>query len=277
MRIDADDFRRAYRRAVEDVLPYFDRERLKKVAAHNPGWGPDRHDIRAYLRASEQRYVHALGLIDESDGAVVERSRILDVGGFFAAFPLALARLGCPVTLSEKYAYYYGAFDDLRGMLEHEGVQVWDEDLTEPMPPRDERFDVILAMAIIEHLHSTPKPLMDNVTRLLSDSGKLVLEVPNIAYWPKRLGALLGGSVHPPLRDVYEAAVPFTGHHREYTIDELRDLVAWSGLDLCGERAFNYTPEPERGLYWLLWSWPRRHLPSAREVLMVCARRPEGE
>jgi SAM-dependent methyltransferase len=272
MRLDPDAFRPVYRDAVDAVLPYFDRERLANVGAHNPGWHPDRHDVAEYLRASEERYAHALALLCDS-GDLPDRPRVLDVGGFFAAFPLALARLGLPVTLSEKYAYYYGAFDDLRSMLEREGVEVWDEDLTEPLEARRERFDVVLAMAIIEHLHSTPKPLMDNVAGLLADGGRLVVEVPNIAYWPKRLTALLGGSVHPPLRDVYDAAVPFTGHHREYTLAELRELVAWTGLDLCGETAYNYTPEPPRGLYWLLWSWPRRHLRSAREVLMVCARR----
>ena len=273
MPIDVSAFRSVYRTAVADVMPYFDRERLEKVAAHNPGWHPDRHDVRGYLLASEDRYVHALGLLAP---ALPEHPRILDVGGFFAAFPLALARMGVAVTLSEKYAYYYGAFDDLRAMVEREGVEVWDEDLTEPLPAREERFDAVLAMAIIEHLHSTPEPLMRNMTDLLAPGGLLLLEVPNIAYWPKRVAALLGGSVHPPLRDVYDAAIPFTGHHREYTVAELRDLVAWSGLEVHGETAFNYTPEPPRGLYWLIWSWPRRHLRSAREVLMVSARRPVG-
>ena len=71
---------------------------------------------------------------------------------------------GFPVTLSEKFAYYYGAFDDLRGFLEGEGIEVWDEDLTEPLdPPRAERFELVTALAILEHLASTPRPLMENL------------------------------------------------------------------------------------------------------------------
>jgi SAM-dependent methyltransferase len=198
------------------------------------------------------------------------------VGGFFGAFPLALARLGFDVTLSEKYAYYYGAFDDLRRFLVAEGVDVWDEDLTEPLDSSPARsFNVITCLALIEHLPSSPRALMENLSRLLRDNGVLVLEVPNIAYWPKRLQALLGQSIHPPLRDVFDAAVPFTGHHREYTASELRQLVEWSGFTVVDEAAYNYTPEPERhGLYWLIWRWPARHLRTAREVLMVAARRP---
>ena len=180
------------------------------------------------------------------------------------------------MTLSEKYAYYYGAFDDLRAYLEGEGVAVWDEDLTEPLDPLpEERFDLVCGLAILEHLASTPRPLMDNVTGLLAGGGRLLLEVPNIAYWPKRVQALLGGSVHPPLRDVYEAAIPFTGHHREYTAAELRDVIEWSGLDTQALTAYDYTPRPSgRAPSLVLHRWVSRRVQSTREVLLACAGRP---
>jgi len=240
---------------------------------HNPGWHPDRHAVGEYLRASEDRYVHVLELFARSGASA--RPRVLEVGGFFGAFPLALARLGLTVTLSEKYEYYYGAFDDLRALLEREGVDVWDEDLTQPIESLGrERFGLVTALAIVEHLASTPRPLMENLRDLLADDGKLLLEVPNIAYWPKRIQALLGESIHPPLRDVYDAAIPFTGHHREYTAAELRDLITWSGLHMQGFMTYNYTPEPaRRGLSWLLRRWPARHLTHGREVLLACAAR----
>ena len=272
--LDPAAFRDAYRGAVEAVLPYFDRGRLEKVALHNPGWHPDRFDVGGYLRASEARYVEVLDLHLRNGGAA--RPRVLEVGGFFGAFPLALARLGVPVTLSEKYAYYYGAFDDLRDFLEGEGVVVWDEDLTEPLePPREERFDLVTSLAILEHLASTPRPLMDNVTGLLAEGGRLLLEVPNIAYWHKRVTAALGGSVHPPLRDVYEARIPFTGHHREYTAAELRELIGWSGLETLELTAYDYTPKPPgRAPSLVLHRWASRFSETSREVLLACAARP---
>jgi 2-polyprenyl-3-methyl-5-hydroxy-6-metoxy-1,4-benzoquinol methylase len=275
MSVDLAAFRSAYRAAVDAVLPFFDRERLENVGIHNPGWHPDRFDVGAYLRASEERYVHVLALAARC--GVAERPRVLEVGGFFGAFPLALARVGLDVTLSEKYAYYYGAFDDLRGFLEREGVAVWDEDLTERLAaPRGDRFDLITSLAILEHLANTPRPLMDNLAGLLADRGRLLVEVPNIAYWPKRLAALTGGSVHPPLRDVYDAAIPYTGHQREYTAAELRELIGWSGLQLHALTAYNYTPEPQgRAPMVVLRRWPARRFERAREVLLACAGRPE--
>ena len=81
--------------------------------------------------------------------------------------------------------------------------------------------------------------------------------------------------MHPPLRDVYDAAIPFTGHHREYTAAELRELIGWSGLELSGETAYNYTPGARSygGLYWAhVRHGPGAHLALARRgVLMVRA------
>ena len=113
---------------------------------------------------------------------------------------------------------------------------------------------------------------MENVTGLLAEGGRLLLEVPNMAYWPKRVQALLGGSVHPPLRDVYDAAVPFTGHHREYTAAELRELLAWSKLDALELTTYDYTPRPEgRSPSLVLHRWASRRLAGTREVLLACA------
>ncbi len=270
-----DEFRREYRRAVDELLPVFTRERLAVLGRHNPGWG-EVLDAGAYLRASETRYVHALRMA-ETVAPGSSRGRVLDIGGFMGAFPLALVRLGAKVTLSEKYSYYYGAFDAIRERLSAEGVAVWDRDLTEPLSPQPpERFDLIAAMAIIEHLPNSPRPLLENAHSLLAPEGRLVLEAPSIAFWPKRWGLLRGRSPHPPLRSVYDAEPPFTGHHREYTPDELRKVLEWSGFRIEGTGSFNYTPREVAARWQPLLVWPSR-LAGCREVLMAIgpAERPD--
>jgi SAM-dependent methyltransferase len=89
------------------------------------------------------------------------------------------------------------------------------------------------------------------------------------------MAAVLGGSVHPPLRDVYDAPVPFTGHHREYTAAELEELIGWSGLETLALTTYDYTPRPEgRAPSTVLHRWASRRVPSSREVLLACAARP---
>ena len=246
------------------------------MARHNPGLHPDRIDLTSYLTRSETRYRTAvetyLGVVGGDFGSV----QALDVGGFLATFPLALARLGATVTLSEAYGYYEGAFDDLREYLEAEGVTIWDLDLTETgAAPAGESFDAVFNMAMLEHLADSPRPLMDNMRALLGTGGRLIVEVPNIAYWPRRLEALQGHSVHPPLPDVYHSGSPFMGHHREYTAAEVRALFEMSGLKIDQLVTFNYSwdidgPLLTRLRYKLLYEWPMRRFESLREVVLAC-------
>ena len=262
-----ESFRREYGRAVDDLLPLFTRERLAVLGRHNPGWGADL-DVGGYLRASETRYVNALRMA-ESVRPGSSLGTILDVGGFMGAFPLALARMGAAVTLSEKYSYYYGAFDTVCDRLAAEGVHIWDEDLTEPREPLPaERFGLVTAMAIMEHLANSPRPLLENARALLDDGGRFLVEVPSIAFWPKRWGLLRGRSPNPPLRTVFDSELPFTGHHREYTAEELRSVLEWTGFRIEGEGSFNYTPQDVAARWRPLLVWPSR-LSGYREILMA--------
>lgn len=271
--IDTERFRDVYRGAVADVLPFLGPEKLVGLALHNPGWGPDRHDVRQYLTASVTRYVHVLELFGRSGGRL-EGLEALDVGGFMGALPLALVRMGVRVTLTERYDYYDGAFDDLRDHLIAAGVEIWDLDLTERVElPAGRRFGLVTNLALLEHLAHTPRVVMENMAAVLEPDGRLLLEVPNLAYWPKRLDLLAGRTVHPPLRDVYVAREPFTGHHREYTRHDLEELFELSDFRLERIVSFNYTVSeiPPRGLLWLR-DLPRRFAPGTRELLLACAR-----
>jgi 2-polyprenyl-3-methyl-5-hydroxy-6-metoxy-1,4-benzoquinol methylase len=272
--IDLRAFSLVYREAVEDVLPFLTRERLDVIGRHNPGWRPGRFDFPSYLKTSEVRYVAALAAFDRNGGQAADgRLRVLDVGGFMGALPLALARLGARVTLSEKYDYYDGAFDDLRAFLTEQGVEVWDADLSEPLDsPPDGGFHLIAAMAILEHLPSSPRALLVNARTLLAKNGRLLVDVPNIAYWPNRVGLLRGVSPLPPIADVYDSEPPYTGHHHEYTVDDLKHVLTWSGLTVDEVVTLNYTPWTDGGLLRrIVADWPRKRFAPLREVLLACA------
>jgi 2-polyprenyl-3-methyl-5-hydroxy-6-metoxy-1,4-benzoquinol methylase len=250
-------------------------ERQQLLAQHSPALAPGRTDMRAYLEASRKRYEAALAVYRDCGGTLTQGARVLDVGGFMAAFPLALSRLGFDVTISEAFSYYGGAFDDLRAFVEAEGITVWDVDLTQPQPARPERFELVANMAMIEHLADSPRPLMQNMRGLLAKNGRVMIEVPNLGYWPTRVRALRGQSIHPPLADVYRAEPPFLGHHREYTAHELEELFELSGFRMERLICFNYSwnfqgPLLARLGKKLFYEWPMRRFPALREVLLAC-------
>jgi SAM-dependent methyltransferase len=279
-RIDIAEFATEYRRAVDDVLRFVPPDRQALIARHDLSLHPDRYDMRAYLSLSEKRYVPAVQMINRYHPASTPLS-VLDAGGFLASFPLTLARMGIKTALSEKYGYYYGAFDDLRDYLVENGVRIWDVDMTEPAPELpDEQFSVVTNMAMIEHLADTPRFLLDNLRGLVSDDGHLLIEVPNIAYWPKRLALLRGWTVHGDIDFVYRANVPFMGHHREYTRDELVRVLTWAGYDVdeivTHNYSWDYRADPLRNLWYrVVYKWPIDRFESCRETILACARKSE--
>ncbi len=134
--------------------------------------------------------------------------------------------------------------------------------------------DAVTAMAVIEHYPHSLRPFLGNVKGLLGAGGIVHIEVPNIAYWPKRVAFLLGRTPLADARMIYESAIPFVGHHHEYTMDELRAIAGLAGLEVLREDQYNYSLQP---------SWERRlrrpvetlafaFVPSTRECLSVTCR-----
>ncbi len=44
-----------------------------------------------------------------------------------------------------------------------------------------------------------------------------------------------------PIEDVYHSSIPFTGHHREYTLKDARYVVAEGGFSIVKEATCNYS------------------------------------
>ena len=67
---------------------------------------------------------------------------------------------------------------------------------------------------------------------MLIKKGFLLLETPNLTYWPNRVKLLKGESILPPIETIYKSEIPFTGHHHEYTIKEIKSLAEITGFNL---------------------------------------------
>lgn len=236
--VDEATFNSVYRQGVAEVMARMPDD-WSAFASHNAGWRKGHFDAEGYLLASAARYWRAYGIL-----RATRARRILDIGGFLAAFPLALRRLGYDVALAERYDYYGSAIDAIANHVRSSGVRVIDADFTEPGDAADRvagEFDAVTCMAVAEHLAHSPRMLMRNIRTALRPGGSLAFEVPNVAFWPKRYAFFVRGeTVHPPMAEVYHSAVPFTGHHREYTLDDARYVVRESGFEVVDEDTFNY-------------------------------------
>ncbi len=234
-----ESFSPAYRDVVNEIMTLMPKD-LSAIAKHNLGWRSGNFDPKQYLLDSEVRYLKVLPILLSSNA-----EHILDVGGFMAAFPLALKRLGFKVSIAEKFGYYGHSLDAIAEYLKFSGVEVIDMDFTElgnDMGGLSSQYDAVTCMAVAEHLAHTPKYLLENIRQCLKPEGTLIFEVPNLAFWPRRFSFFFRGrSVLSPIAEVYHSAIPFTGHHREYTFADARYVVSESGFSIVSEQSFNYS------------------------------------
>jgi len=106
----------------------------------------------------------------------------------------------------------------------------------EPIPPIvGKDFDVVFAGEIIEHLFD-PEHMLDEIRRVLTCGGHLILTTPNLAAWYNRISLLLGRQPifsGVGLRGTYGTlwpAVHAGSHLRLYTLPALRGLVESCGF-----------------------------------------------
>jgi len=76
------------------------------------------------------------------------------------------------------------------------------------IPFKDEFFDVVFALEIIEHL-SNPSHFLEEIYRVLKPQGVIIISTPNIASWHSRLHLAMGYQPYP-IR--IGGAYPFTGN-----------------------------------------------------------------
>jgi SAM-dependent methyltransferase len=267
-----DAFDRIYQRVVDEVFGYWSMQMQARLAENCVGWAPGAYDFRNYLELSSVRFYRAYRQIVE----LAPGRRVCDIGGFWGVLALTLRELGLTAAMTESLRFYGGAFSPLFDAIRKKGVEVVDFDPFAPGARLPSRFDAVTVMAVMEHYPHSLKAFLENVGALLGPDGILHLEVPNLAYWEKRVAMLRGETPLVDARMIYRSGVPFIGHHHEFTMAELKGLADLAGYRVMRDDYFNYSL--------LSMGWKRKLrkpletlafalAPSTRECLSVTCRR----
>jgi 2-polyprenyl-3-methyl-5-hydroxy-6-metoxy-1,4-benzoquinol methylase len=230
------EFKKIYEENVEAIYKYWTRGMQTEMSFHCYGWNPGRFNMRTYLEASVTRYYTAYCAFSKRGGGLT----LCDVGGLWGVFPITLRQLGYEVTLTESLKYYGTSFEGLFDYIRSQGVKIVDYDPFKPGPVPDQ-YDVVTVMAVLEHYPHSLRVFMTNMSSMMEPAGRLYIEVPNVAYWPKRISLLRGCTPLADLESIYKSKIPFTGHHHEFTIAELRRLASWSELEIVREFFYTYS------------------------------------
>lgn len=231
------EFNKIYLEEVNQVSTFISVEILNEMKLHNPGWNQTKDQFKVYLTQSALRYYQVYKT------AVQENKKsIIDVGGFWAAFPLTMARLGFEVNMTEALKYYSSSYNAFFEFVRSKNVTIIDFD-----PFMEEyngkKFDLITVMAVIEHYPHSLKFFFENIKKMMHADAKLCLDVPNLAYIKSRINFLFGKTPLTPIEIIHSSKTPFIGHHHEYTVAELKSLMEICDLKLTKLMTHNYTPE----------------------------------
>jgi SAM-dependent methyltransferase len=94
----------------------------------------------------------------------------------------------------------------------------------------DASLDVVTCIESIEHWHHSPRPVMEEIARVLRPGGLFVLAAPNAANARHRAKLLLGRSNWSRFEDWYYPA-EFRGHVREPVLADLLRIVDELGFE----------------------------------------------
>ena len=145
------------------------------------------------------------------------------------------------------------------------------------IPFEENSFDVVCSLAVIEHLHESPRSLLNSMGTYARPGGILIIQMPNSVHLRKRISVLFGRTNYPPVDMFFNSIGIWRGHVREYTLKETEYICKSSGFEILSSTTFEHLAHqklktPLRQLYILLGNI----FPTFRSSLLVVCRKPES-
>lgn len=141
------------------------------------------------------------------------------------------------------------------------------------LDPEPETFDAVTLCDVLEHIHDSPRPLLENLLLRLKPNGYVFILVPHAANIRKRI-ALLQGKTNLSDYRVYYWSDVFRGHVREYVKDDLRQLADFLALDIIELKTCHNMLTKVPGLLRPLYKAITALFPGWRDTLILLARKP---
>lgn len=174
------------------------------------------------------RHLHTLNLV----ARFAPRSthpRVLDVSAGWAVPSRCLQRNGYDVHLTDSpmiAGEEVCAFNERLFPLTH--INDLERDA---LPFEPGSFDVVLWLATIEHLQNSPRRVLEWIRSILKPGGVVIIDTPNVLELRKRLMLLLGWSIMPSMKFLYDGA-RHSDHHFEYTQQDLEYVLGRAGFEV---------------------------------------------
>ena len=104
--------------------------------------------------------------------------------------------------------------------------------IKDKLPIEDNNNDLVILSEVIEHLPSSPVPILKEINRILKPGGYIYLTTPNALKLTFRLDTLKGKNPIPMFDDIISLETAQTWHWREYVPGECKILLERTGFDV---------------------------------------------
>lgn len=183
---------------------------------------------------------------------------ILEIGpgfGFMASF---LAYKGYNVVVIEHPdAYINTSASFLKDLAQRFGFEIIFYDIEFQEINLFKNFDLCYSLAVIEHLHHSPKKLLQIMNNSLKHDGLLYLDTPNAVNLRKRIYMLFGIYPYVPIEYLYNNKFN-RSHIREYTAEDLYFILnsyGYTDISIKYKNCMNKSKRLKNNLYLRYSSW----------------------
>jgi 2-polyprenyl-3-methyl-5-hydroxy-6-metoxy-1,4-benzoquinol methylase len=228
----------SYQEAIRFLKPYITRDVCKKIAVLDISMDPDRpFDFVSYLERSAIRYDRIFRQ------SLISGAKWLEIGCLFPAFPIALSLMGMNVSIVEDFSFYPSEIHQMYAQVSNTfGIRFLNHNLsTQEDMVLPDRYDYASLLGVLEHLPHTPRFLLENIHLNLNSNGILYVDVPNLYFSFNIQRFMKGQHIQQPIATLYRSGIPFVGHHREYSVTDLRFVLGEAGFRVKGLELFNYS------------------------------------
>jgi SAM-dependent methyltransferase len=142
------------------------------------------------------------------------------------------------------------------------------------LPFEKNSFDMVMAHDVLEHLHDSPRDLLNDLAELIKPNGFLFITVPSAVNIKKRIEVMMGKTNLPDFSGYYWSPGSWRGHIREYVKNDLQELSEYIGFEVdelhgC-HHMLHVVPKTVLPIYLLM----TKMIPDFRDSWLLVARKP---
>ena len=101
-------------------------------------------------------------------------------------------------------------------------------------------FDMVMMHDVLEHIHDSPRELINDLLERATPEGILFITVPNQVNIKKRIEVVMGRTNLTAYETFYWSDIPWRGHVREYVRDDLVKLAEYLDLEILELRGVDH-------------------------------------